>query len=536
MKNNKTYHICQSVLVLLLVAFLISSCKKTEDQNLEPPRLFKTGEISISAGETTAQLKWPVPLLSAGKPLKYTVDFSEDETFTKIVLTKIVDTAGVKVTDEDLQVKTKYFARVKANAFEDQPESKYTISSSFEITGLQLFSNVLEADLTRTGVTLRFKPTTGLTTIVLKPATGAAVNIALTATDASAGFKTITGLNEGAVYTATLLLGARSVGTIPFKTLPGLPTGTDVVYVTATDDLAAMIQAATTNKRFVVLQGTKYNSDLTLLLPAGLDISIIGEAGPVKPIISFNQITLPAVGGKLHFENVDVTGYANGDVATAKRQYLINQSTASITEEISFENCVIRNLVNTPLRLQGSNVITINKVIVNNCVVYDISNNGSNGAYAFINTNTASGKINNIAITNSTFSNVGYGLILHNSAPSVSVAVENNTFYNMVGDARYLIDYNAQVVSSSYTFKSNILGKTYSPANTGRGIRGGTTATFESNYQTSDATFSANAIPGITPYSGTSATLFTAPATLNFKIKDEAFAGKSSVGDPRWRL
>lgn len=535
MKKIRTYRICKSLLFALMVTFLISSCKKTEE-NLEPPRLFKAGEISISQGETAAQLKWPVPILSSGKKLTYTVDFSEDATFATIALTKIVDTAGVRVTDEDLKVRTRYFARVKANAFENQPESKYTISSSFQITGLQLFAAVAEADLTRTGVTLKFTPTTGLTSIILRPATGAAITVPLTATDASAGTKVITGLTEGTLYNASLQLGNRPVGAITFATLPGLPTGTDVVYVAATDDLAALIQAATTSKRFVILQGTKYNSDLTVVLPSGIDISIIGEAGVNKPIVSFNLITLPSVGGKLYFENVDLTGFANGDASTTKRQYLINQSAASIMEEVSFENCIIRNLVNTPFRLQGTSTITVNKLIVNKCIVEDISNNGSNGAYAIINTNTATGKVNNITITNSTFSNVGYGLILHNAAPSVAVAVENNTFYNVVGNARYLIDYNTQVVSSSFTFKNNIVGKTYAPANTARGIRGGTTASTESNYQTSDAIFAGNPIPGIVPYANTSLELFTAPATLNFKIKDQNFAGKSGSGDPRWRL
>lgn len=536
MRNITKYHTFKSLLYILMATFVLAACKKNEEENLEPARIFKAGEISISAGETSAKLKWVVPILSAGKPLTYTVDFSTDQSFSTIAFSKVVDTAGITVTDENLQIKTPYYARVKANAFQDQPESKYTISSSFQITGLQLFRTVTEADLTRNSVTLRFTATTGLSSIVLKPATGNSITTTLTSTDAAAGFKTITGLNSASTYTATLQLGNRAVGSIDFTTLPGLPTGADVVTLNATDDLAAKIQAATASTRFVLLQGSKYNSDATVVLPAGLDISIIGEAGPVKPIVSLSLITLPAVGGKLHFENVDITGYANGDATTTKRQYLINQSAASTMSQVSFENCTIRNLVNTPFRLQGSNTITVNNFIVNKCIVDDISNNGSNGAYALVNTNVATGKVNNITITNSTFSNIGFGLILHTNAPSLTVAVENNTFYNVTGDARYMIDYNAQLVSTSFSFKNNIVGKTYSPANTARGIRGGTTPSLSNNYQTSDATFAANPITGITAYSGLSTALFTLPASNNFKIKDDTFAGKSSAGDPRWRL
>ncbi|RYF20904.1 MAG: hypothetical protein EOO42_11590, partial [Flavobacteriales bacterium] len=109
-----------------------------------------------------------------------------------------------------------------------------------------------------------------------------------------------------------------------------------------------MIQAATKSTRFVILEGSKYNSDLAFTLPAGIDISIIGEVAPVKPIVSFTQIILPTTGGKLHFENVDLTAYANGVETGTRRQYIINQSTASTFDEVSFENCNIRHFLNTP--------------------------------------------------------------------------------------------------------------------------------------------------------------------------------------------
>ncbi|WAC40338.1 DUF5123 domain-containing protein [Pedobacter sp. SL55] len=536
MKNIKEYTIVKIMMLAMLVGLMVTGCKKNENENLETPRIFKPGEVSISAGQTSAKLKWVEPIFSDGKPLTYTVDFSTDQTFATIAYTKVVDTAGITVTDENLQTRTPYYARIKANAYQGQPESKYMISEPFQITGLQLFKAVQENDLTRTGATLRFTATTGLTSIVLKPTTGATVTVPLTAGDAAAGFKAVTGLTAQTAYTATLMLGTRTVGVVEFTTLAPLPTGADVVTLTATDDLAAKIQAATASTRFVLLQGTQYNSDATVVLPAGIDISIIGEAGPVKPIVSLSLITLPTTGGKLHFENVDVTGYANGNAATTKRQYLINQGTASVMEQISFENCNLRNFVNTPFRLQGSNNITINKLIVNRCVVSDIGVNGSTGTYAFITATTATCKFNNITLTNSTFKEIGYGLIVHSAAPSVAVAIENNTFYNVIGNGRYLIDYSTQVVSSSYTFKSNIIGKTYAPANTGRGMRGGTTPVAESNYLTTDAVISANPIPQITNYSGTSLDLFTDPAAGDFKIKDNTFAGRSSVGDPRGRL
>jgi hypothetical protein len=148
------------------------------------------------------------------------------------------------------------------------------------------------------------------------------------------------------------------------------------------------------------------------------------------------------------------------------------------------------------------------------------------GNYSLINSNVATGKINNITLTNNTFSNIGYGLILHNAAPSVSVTVDNNTFYNVTGDTRYFIDYNAQTISGGFSFKNNIVGKTLSPLGTGRGIRSGTAPTVLNNYQTSDALFISNPIPSITTYANPSTTLFTAPATKKLQNKRRWFCWK----------
>ena len=519
--------------IALAVLLLASGCKENELEEVEPTfaRSFAVSGLKVVvSGKVNAVFTWE----KIKNTKSYTIEIFQTADYSGTPVRTVANIANTLITYTvtGLSGDTQYYARIKSVGNDGASDSKW-VNIAFKTEPEQIFQDIASDKITPNSVILNWPAASTVTSIKVTPGD---ITKTLTTAEIAAGQATVTGLSPATTYIATILNGTEVRGTKNFTTLPNLPTGADVVYVTATDDLAAKIQAATASTRFVILQGTKYNSDATVVLPAGLDISIIGQAGPIKPIVSFSLITLPTVGGKLHFENVDLTGYANGDASGTKRQYLINQSSASIMEQISFENCTVRNLVNTPLRLQSSNIITINKVIVNNCLVDDISNNGNNGAYAFINTNVATGKFNNITITNSTFSNIGYGLILHNQAPSVSVVVDNNTFYNVVGDARYFIDYNAQIVSSSYSIKNNILAKTYSPANTGRGIRGGTTATLSNNYQASDVVFAGNTIPGISAYTGTSATLFTAPATANFKIKDDTFAGKSSAGDPRWRL
>jgi hypothetical protein len=397
---------------------------------------------------------------------------------------------------------------------------------------------VTDGDKTPRTVTLKWKTPNQVSHFMLVNAQGAGTKYDLTAAEKTAGAKTIVSLNPKSSYTATLYYNTSIRGQQAFTLPAELPTGANVVLVKATDDLAAMIAAQTTSgSMFVLLQGSKYTTDNLINIPDGMSFTIWGEAGANRPILAFNGFNLPLTGGTIKFENLDLTGLQNNDpVANVKRNYIFNQSTATTTTEIIFENCIIRNLVNTPMRIQGANSITIDKFTVNNCLVYDIGDNGANGAYSFINNNVATGKINNITLTNSTFAKIGYGLILHNLAPSVSVTVNDNTFYNITGNGRLFIDYNALTISAGFTFNNNIYAKTYSPLNTAKGIRSGTAPVVTNSYKASDVNFSSgNPITGILDYTQTGTDLFTDPANNNFLIKDNTFAGKSTSGDPRWR-
>jgi len=532
MKRNKIY----AVLFFLVTLIGFSGCEDGMEEitGLSTTRAFSpTDLIATVVNKTSVRLSFK----AVNNAKTYTIEVSTNADFSGTPVRSISNITYLQVpyTIAALDGNVQYYIRVKAVG-EGIEESKW-ITASAKTEPEQIFQDLTTGKLTSRAITLNWAPGENVTSITVTPGN---ISHVITPAEKAAGEVTITGLTPKVTYTATLLLNAAVRGTRIFTTPAELPTGADVVVLAATDDLAAKIQAATTSTRFVILEGTKYNSDVPVVIPAGIDISIIGEVAAVKPIVSFSLITLPVTGGKLHFENVDLPAWANGDVTTAKRQYIINQSSVSAMDQVSFENCSIRGFVNTPLRLQaiaggGTGTIVINKVIVNNCVVDDIGVNATSGTYAFISTSVAIGRINNISITNSTFSNIGYSLILHSAAPSLSVVVENNTFYNVIGDTRYLIDYNAQTIANGFSFKNNIIGKTLSAANTSRGIRSATAPTVANNYLTSDVTFAGNAIPSTTLYAGASTALYTDPAAKNFKIKDDSFTGKATAGDPRWR-
>jgi hypothetical protein len=535
---NNVINKYKRMIVPALLALGIVSCKKDEAGSNELVRMFIPGDISVVSGDTIAILSWKASLYTSTTDVSYTIELSRDSLFAGTPeLSQVTKNTQITVTDRQLAVKQKYYARLKANAVGNSDESKWLHSNGMTpIKGEQYLRPTLDGELTESKVTLRWVVNPGFNKITLTPKTGTPISVNLDATDIAAGVKTISGLTPKTTYDAAIFLGPAQKGYLTFTTFADIPTGTNVVTVQPTDDLAALLTAAAPGTTFVLLQGTKYTNDGTILLPNNASFTIWGQSGPNRPILAFNLITLPTTAGTIKFENLDITGYQNADPALTKRSYFFNQSASTTTAEIDFENCIIRNMVNTPLRLQGANAITIGKATVNRCIVYDIGWNGSNGTYAFINNNVATSKINNISITNSTFYNLGFGLIVHSLSGSQSVQVDNNTFYNTTGDGRYFIDYNAQIITGTFSFANNVIGKTASPAGTAKDIRSVTAPSVGLNtYKTTDAAFSGTTIASIAAYGKASTDLFTNPAAGNFLYKDVSFLGRSTCGDPRWQ-
>lgn len=507
----------------------ISACSDPMDEitTLDLDRALSPTDLSASVyNQTGVRLNWKL----IGNASSYTIEIFDNEGFSGSPVKTVtgVTPGQIPYTITGLDSKTKYYVRVKAIG-EGADDSKW-ITANFTTETEQILDNISAAKISPTSVTVNWIPGEAVTSIKLSPGD---ITHTITPTELAAGQATITGLTPSTTYTVVLYRNNAERGNRTFTTMPDLPTGPNVVYVQATDNLATLIQGAVTGNIFVLRAGTKYTADELVAIPAGVSLTIWGETGGQKPVVAFNGFDLPATAGTIKFENIDLTGYQDNDVTKPKRAYVFNQNKVSTTTEIVFENCIIRNFANAVVRLQGSVAITIDKVTVNKCTIFDIGDNGTNGTYAFLHTNVATGKMNNVVLTNNTFYRLGYALILHNAAPSQTVLIENNTFNNVVGDGRYFIDYNLQ--TPTITFRNNIIGKTLSPAATARGVRQGGTLTVTNSFQTSDAVFSANPITGITSYSKSSTDLFTDPNAGNFLIKDIDFTGKSSAGDPRWR-
>jgi hypothetical protein len=532
MKKIHAYTTGLLAVIALVTLVAISSCKKYNDWPVDDSynRLFSPLGFTASAEVIKVTLKWKNMPSTHG----YTIELSEDSlAFTTIIKTysggASKDADGyVFVIPDLLKSNTRYSARIKGTDSIGIPESRWSVVT-FKTGTEQIMQPIAAADVTITSVKLSWTIPNEVTHFMI-----GAVKYDISSGEKAAGTKTITGLTGGTQYTAELYYNNIIRGKQAFKTYAPNPSGANVVKLMAAGDFTTLLPTAVAGTTFIIPQGAVYSYDDLITLPAGASLTFWGEDGPSKPVLALNGLTLPATAGSIKFANIDLTGYQQNNPALTKRNYIFNQSTASNTTENIFDNSIVRNFVNTPVRLQGSNAITIGKLAFNNCIIYDCGDNASTGTYALVHNSVATGKINNIEFTNSTVYKIGYSVILHNLAPSQSVLIDNCTFNDVAGNTRYFIDYNAQAITS-FTVRNTIIGKTLSSAGTARGIRAATIPVVTNSYKTTDAVFAGNAIPDIMDYGKDNTSLFTAPVTGNFLIKDNTFAGKATAGDPRWR-
>lgn len=539
--------ISSKVAMLFLMALALNACKKSEDQPDEPARLFKPSEVKITSGETQAKLTWTVPLMATGKTLKYSIDFSTDSTFATIKYSATSDTAGVTVTEDNIPVRTKYYARIKANATADQPESKYVRSSVFQLSGTQLFLAVRDNDIKETNITLRFKPTLGLSSIVLTPTTGAAVTTSLSTADAAAGIKTISGITAGVLYSAELFDGTKSKGLVTFTTL--LPTNYSV-KLNPGDDLAAAITNAA-NGAIIGLNPGTYTLATTSFITQKTITLKSTSGNPTDTKVNYKEIDLEGTGAGVTLSGIEFDGTAGAAL------YFINfigsqaaNGSAATFTNVVVENCIVHGATTAFLRGDRGTAardFKITNITVNNSVVYDMGLNGSSAYYTF---HVNKMQFNTISVSKSTFYNAGPGLVTASTTYAgdvvPTVAISNSTFNGFGGNAKYaLLDASANPIK--FTILNSILANTpKSGTVNAAAIRatgaGSTLSISNSNYFNLSSALTGGTVLNFgtatltsnqTQNLGWSATTtdFTLPA--NSTLRTAGNTG-SAIGDPRW--
>ncbi|PZR31409.1 MAG: DUF5123 domain-containing protein [Azospira oryzae] len=538
---NKSIHFKNtSRIAVVLLLLLVMACDKNEEE-LSLSRQFSPTKITSVNGETQVTLTWAASLFTLPGEVTYSVEISEKaDDFTTPVYATTSSDVSVVVTDEKLAIKKDYYARVKAMGKEDTGDSNWLVSSSFRILGEQFLLAVTTENVIDKSVRLSWRASNELTKIVITPANGTPLEMALTDADRSATLKQIGNLTPGTTYSAEIFAGAKSKGTQLFTTKPAL-TGNvidlrgisvalkpNILIDTLPDIPSGSIVLLKRGSRYNVTAVYNFNKSVTIQsgLDFGTDLATIGlstnfnlAAGTIDSLV-FKDLVIKGVRASLGSYNSD---------------YILNGNTVATVGKVKLEGCTIK-ILRGIVRIQtGGGGAKITNYLVNNCVMDSIREYGvaaANGTSAFA----------NIKITNSTLSRARR-FIVHTVAGSSSLAIENCTFNEVpagaLAAANSFIDYASFNIGTA-TMKNSIIGKVWDETGAGTavfGIKAGssTSLVVTNTYNTSDFVNTTNPLPGLSGYNGTAAALFTDPNNDNFKIKDANFIGKGSAGDPRWR-
>lgn len=454
----------KQILFAGLFLLMLAACKKDEfNPDFDLPRQFKPGDITIRAGEVEAKLQWSPSLFTTGKNVTYTVEVSKDSLFQgPVVLTTVVDTAAAVITDSVLQVMEYYFARVKANASGTTAESGWVHSSRFRITGEQIFSALDDAQLKDTSVLLQWRPTTGLTKIVLTPSGGASTDIALTAADVANSQKLLTGLTPQTTYKAEIYRNAVIKGNITFTTKE---KSIYAVILSPGDDLVAAVENAA-NGDIIGLQPGTYNAtDATgafvnlVITQKHLTLQSL-SGNPADTKVNFKEVRLKGTGAGVTVKGIEFDG------TPANADYFINftgmnsDSEAAEFTSVLIDNSIIHNTNNSLMRGNrgSSNAHKIESIKINNSIAYA---NGT-GSYHYLMLDKMEFKT--IEITNSTIYDAARALISWATnitvpqTPEILLDKVTINSFGFSGRNNILLDANANVVN--FTMQNSIIANT----------------------------------------------------------------------------
>ena len=475
MKNITHIISAKTIYITGFILLLFTACRKVNtDTEVNLPRNFTPGQINISAGETDVILAWVPSFFTAGKNVSYTIEVSKDLSFTTIDYTQVVDTSTITITDADLDVRQPYYARVKANAFNNTAESGWVVSAEFQITGEQIFYPILDVELKDVSVVLRWKATTGLTKIVVTPdAGGTPISVNLDAADLSNLYKLISGLTAQTAYTAEIYRNNTSKGYISFTTKT---TTVFTLTLNPGDDIVTAVANAADGDVIGLNPGV-YNAvdgggvfqNLTV---SGKTITIASVSdNPANTKVNYKEITLKGDGAGLTLKGLEFDG-APSSASGQSALYFLNltglssDGQAAVFTDILVENCMVHDMGNTFMRgNRGSSngAHKINSIRIKNSFVYNSAQINTN--YSFFQINKL--QFGTLEVLNSTLYSIGRAFVDWDAnftvSPQPVINIEQTTINNMgLANMSYIL-FDANANDVLITLKNSIVGNSPYP-------------------------------------------------------------------------
>jgi hypothetical protein len=536
---------------VMIMLTLWAACKDEEAEQLALSRQFKPANFVIQEGETSSTVGWAASLFTVSGEVQYQIEVSKDLGFSNVEVSKKTSSTQASFLDTEIQIKTDYYARVKALGKDGTQESKWSVSAPFKIKGENFTLPTHEYDLSFNAAFIRWQLKEVLVKMIITKQDGTSFEVTISQGEYESGGKLISGLTETTSYTAEVFTASGlSKGSVSFKTKSSYSNFNviDLTGITGKPKiLRDTLQDIPSGSVVWLKRGEVYtidNTDLstTRLFTKSVTIMSAPELNQnlarINLTTNFN-FTASAVIDSLVFRDLVIKGVRAAG-ASFDNDYLINSNVTATVSKIRLENCKLSRLRGT-VRLQAIAPGTqVANYFINNCALDSIREFAvvmASGGSAF-----AIAKI-----SNSTFTRCRR-FVNHSVAGNNSLVVENCTFNELptgaiVGTSpptNYFIDFGSIV--ANVQVKNCILGKTWietAGSTDAGGIRAGATSSINvtNTYTLSDfiSTVTAYQIPGSSSYSTASTSVFTNPAAGDFSIKDAAFPGKTSAGDPRWR-
>lgn len=516
---------------LVTIMVVLAACHKTDDLG-EAPRLFRP----VLKEALTSDGNW---IRATWQPVKGAISYKAQlstDTFRTIAATMDLDTNSAYF--QNLAWDRLYQVQVRAIAEDTSHSSKVAGLGSIKTARFPSILNVptiseINDNSVKVSWTNSGAPVTGIK-ILLHSDSSVVQDITVTPGDITNQYRIVSGLNATTSYIIYLYSDATLRGWADFSTKASFSgniidlrgfTGRPLVL----QDTLPVVPSGST---ILLKRGETYtitsqiNLDKSLVFTAGSDLLV-----PDQPIVfmsnNFN-ITSGASIDSLVFSDIILRG---SDYAA---KYVFNINTACTIGKVKFESCTAE-IFRGVFRTQSQPAI-INDFIVDKCILDSLS------GYGVITVDVATSKVNNISITNSTIYKAEKIVTSKNS--SNSLIIDNCTINEAPRGGNYFIDYSTagtDIVTLPVSFKNNIIGQGKSNGGAfdvkGYRINAASVIDVAVTYTLADflSTNPTGQLPNVIPYAKKSTEIWQSPYTGDFKIIDDAFSGKTTSGDPRWR-
>jgi hypothetical protein len=543
-----TYSIAYRFIMMSLLV-LVWACKD-EEESLNLSRQFTPAGFEITGSATSAVVRWDRSLFTTPGNVEYKLELSQQQDFSQVDFQTTTTNPEVTVLDTDIAIRTDYYARVRALGKNGTADSRWLVSPVFRILGEIFIKPVKEYDVVTDAVRIYWDTQETLTKIVVRPQGGTAFEVAISAAEAEAGEKLVTGLAQNTAYTVEIYNATNvSKGFVTFRTKPAFPQANivDLRGITGRPKvLGDTLRHIPSGSIILLKRGQVYTVDASdgsnkrtfdrsVTIMSGPDF--IEKLATIHLTTNFNFIANSVIDSVV-FRDINIRGVRlNGE--SFDNDYVINSNVVATVGKIKLENCRISRLRGTVRVQTGGAGTKVERYDIHNCVIDSIREFAvvmASGGSAFA----------HVKISNSTFTRCRK-FVNHSVAGNQSLVIENCTFNEvptgsdeaLATPTNFLIDYGAFAPANPVQITNSIIGKTWietPPSADAGGIRGASVVVTNS-YTLSDFVSKKEQfqISGVTPYSGSSTSVFMNPAAGDFRIKDNSFPGRTTAGDPRWR-